>query len=189
MNKGPKIALITVVGAGAVAGGYWYYQKRKAVGSTTPSVTLSSSPPSSSSSSTTPSSSSNPTSTATATYLGGKQANAQGQTVTLQVPPSGTAGGSLTVAAQPSGFSNPMYQFWVKPPSSALGFYTGHSIQNGWVNWYGYGSNSTVVIPTPVAGTYHIAGYAREAFAPTHEAAAQRAIYEATSGNWQVPVS
>lgn len=191
MTKGPKIALYTVGGAVATAAGYYWWTHRKPT-STSTTPTSSSTPTSTTptNTSTTPTSSSSSSSSGSgARYLQGQHANAQGQSVALQAAGSAVAGSSLIARALPGGFSQPVYQFWVHPPSSALSYYSGHVIQNGWVSWAGYTQHRTAVIPTPVAGTYLVAVYAREANAPTHESTSQRATYEASSGTYQVTVS
>ena len=127
--------------------------------------------------------------------LGGGHANANGQTVSLQISVSGR---TITAVATGQGFTNPLYQFWFKPPGSADRWvpliaaaapYITVPVQGGWVHWYGYGPANTVEIPALVPGTYQLVVYARESTAPYGETATQRATYEAESDMWQVGVA
>lgn len=173
MTTAGKIALMGIVVAAGVGGGYWYTTRKSGGGSGSSLL---------------------PAGLASALGLGGavgSHANAKGQTVSLQAPTTGTVGASATVIATGTGFQSPVYQFWVKPPAGAASTsaYAGQPNQNGWYSWYGYGPNNAAVLPTPVAGTYTVIAYAREASAPTHETAAERSQYEANSAALAIQVS
>lgn len=174
MKKWTKIALAALSVGGVAGGGYWVYEKSQhgtnPLSGVENTLGLSSS--------------------------GGK-ANAAGQTVALQAPSTAVVGGTATVVAQPSGFASPVYQFWVHPPTSALNSsaYAGYGDQNGWVQVYGYTASSgygpanSVNVPTPVAGSYEVIVFAREASAPVHETGSQQGQYEANSATITIVAS
>lgn len=97
----------------------------------------------------------------------GTQTNASGGSVTLSGPGSGVVGQSVGYTAQATGITDPVYQFWYKPPGSA------------WVGG-GYGGSGFSFTPTGPGG-YEVVAYARAASAPIHETAGQRPTYEAES--------
>ncbi len=171
MTTGGKVALASAVVLVGMGGGYWYMSRKSGSGTSLL-----------------------PASLMQALGLGGavgSHANAKGQTVSLQAPTTGTAGASATVIATGTGFQSPVYQFWVQPPAGAASTsaYASQPNQSGWYSWYGYGPNNAAVIPTPVAGTYTVIAYAREASAPSHETAAERTQYEANSAPLAIQVS
>ena len=104
---------------------------------------------------------------ALATVSGGTQTNAAGGSVTLSGPGSAVVGQSVGYTAQATGITDPVYQFWYKPPAGA------------WVGG-GYGGSGFSVTPTTPGG-YEVVAYARSASAPIHETAGQRPTYEAES--------
>lgn len=173
MNTAGKVVLASAIVVAGVGGGYWYLSRKN--GNAAGSASLL------------------PGSLSQSLGLGGgsgSKPNAAGQTVSLQAPSTGTAGASVTIIATGTGFQSPVYQFWVKPPAGAASTsaYAGQPNQNGWYSWYGYGPNNAAVIPTPVAGTYAVIAYAREASAPTHETTAERSQYEANSAALAIQV-
>ena len=96
--------------------------------------------------------------------------NAAGQTVSIIGPASSTTGNMLTVSAEPKGFTNPVYQFWVLAPGG------------NWEQSGGYSAKSTWTVQATVPGQWNFNCYAREASAPTGEDPAEQAQYEAKSG-------
>lgn len=105
------------------------------------------------------------------------RANAAGQTVDIIGPTQMAAGQMITVTADPHGFQNPVFQFWVLPPGGAWQ-------QSG---PYSAGRTWTVLLTTP--GQWNFAVYAREASAPSGETPAEQATYEAKSGPLLVSVA
>lgn len=97
----------------------------------------------------------------------GTQTNAGGGSVTLSGPGSAVVGQSVSYTAQATGITDPVYQFWYKPPGGA------------WVGG-GYGGSGFSFTPAG-AGGYGVVAYARAASAPIHETAGQRPTYEAES--------
>ncbi|MDA8194118.1 MAG: hypothetical protein M0Z53_09000 [Thermaerobacter sp.] len=102
--------------------------------------------------------------------------NAAGQSVSLSAPFDGQVGSRITVSAEPSGFANPVYQFW-------WAMQGGQWHQSGRyqaVNMYGFSP--------PRTGLLDVVVYAREASAPVNETSSQRARYEAKSSTAVIPV-
>jgi hypothetical protein len=194
MSTGTGVAIgigIGVVVVGGAAAAYYLTRRSPApTSATTPSpapsgVTTSPTPstPSTSPPSSSPTSSSSPP-TPVAVNLGGAAPNQAGQQVTLQVVANAS---QLVAIAQPSGFQDPVFQFWFQPPAGTASEW-GRPVQDGWVSWVGYGPTSTTTIPVLVPGTYRVIVYAREASAPVSNAAAYSPQYEAVSNTLQVTV-
>ena len=126
---------------------------------------------------------------------GGARANAAGGTVTLTITPTAglTVGQPITLTAQASGISDPLYEFWVLPPGGASASECPTApLHNGWCQllWpAGYTPQNVLQFTPAQAGWYQVIVYARSASAPTHESAAQRAVYEANSDTWYVNVA
>ncbi|MDA8194119.1 MAG: triple tyrosine motif-containing protein [Thermaerobacter sp.] len=75
-----------------------------------------------------------------------------GSSISLNAPDTGTVGQSVAVSASASGLTNPVYQYWIKTP-------TGLWTQRG------FGGATFSFVPT-MAGTYEIAVYAKDPYAP-----------------------
>ncbi|AEW05721.1 hypothetical protein Sulac_2248 [Sulfobacillus acidophilus DSM 10332] len=103
--------------------------------------------------------------------------NAAGDTVTLDAPLTASPGSPITVTANGTGFSHPVYQFWWAPQGGS------------WVSSGPFSADAQFTFTPPSAGLYDVVAYAREANAPTHETAAQRAQYEAKSDTAVVTVA
>lgn len=102
-----------------------------------------------------------------ASNLGGGYANAAGNTVHLALPSSATVGQGIGLVATPSGFANPVYQFWYLPPSGS------------WTSSGTYSGSNQFSVPASKSGTYQVLVYAREASAPAGENGSHQ--YEARS--------
>lgn len=96
--------------------------------------------------------------------------NAAGQTVSIIGPANFTTGTMLTVSAEPKGFTNPVYQFWVLAPGA------------NWTSSGAYSAKSTWTVQATVPGQWNFNCYARESSAPAGEDPAEQAQYEAKSG-------
>jgi len=95
--------------------------------------------------------------------------NAAGDTVALSAPSGAAAGIPFTVKATPSGFQQPVYQFWWAMDGDA------------WQSSGPFSPNASFTIDPTQNGFLSVLVYAREATAPTHETSAERAEYEAKS--------
>ncbi len=89
--------------------------------------------------------------------------------VTVSAPSSANTGQRITLSATAQGMTNPVYQFWYKPPGGS------------WAGAGPYGSNHTYTLAVNQSGTWDILAYARPASAPSNENAKQRARYEVHS--------
>lgn len=95
--------------------------------------------------------------------------NAAGQSVALVTPSTAVSGSNFTVNAEPTGFKEPVYQFW-------------WAMQGGqWHSSGSFGSASSYTIQPPRNGFLSVLVYAREFSAPHNENADQQAVYEAKS--------
>jgi len=103
------------------------------------------------------------TGTSTQTSAGSPSAG-----VTLSGPSTGVVGQGLSYFASATGLTDPVYQFWYKPPNS------------GWVQSGHYGGAGFGFTPTTPGG-YEVVAYARAASAPEGENATQRTQYEVES--------
>lgn len=108
--------------------------------------------------------------------LGNKMSNASGNNVSLVVPTPAGVGSGITLSAMPSGFTSPVYQFWVQQPSGT------------WQSSGSYANSDTYTFSPSVSGTYHVVVFAREAGAPSNENAAERSQYEANSSVYAVTI-
>lgn len=98
----------------------------------------------------------------------GTQTTASGGSVTLSGPGSAVVGQSVGYTAQATGITDPVYQFWYRPPGGA------------WIQSGTYGGSGFSFTPTTPGG-YGVVAYARAASAPIHETSGQRPTYEAES--------
>jgi len=105
--------------------------------------------------------------------------NASGGTVTLIAPSAIQAGDAITLLAQASGMTSPVYQFWWKMPGSSTWDQSGH-----------YAATARASVPATGSGTAEAIVYARPASAPDNELqAGDQATYEANSGVVTIQVS
>ena len=74
--------------------------------------------------------------------------------ITLELPTKATQGQAVTLSAQAIRITNPVYQFWVQLPSGT------------WISSAAYGSSTYTLIPA-VAGTYKVAAFAKDPYAPS----------------------
>lgn len=106
--------------------------------------------------------------------------NAQGQTVGLSLQSStesGQPGQVITMMPHPSGLTTPVFQYWWLPPGGS------------WQSNGGYTSQSSYTVHADINGTWQFTVYARDASAPPHESASQRAQYEAKSNTASVSIT
>ena len=106
--------------------------------------------------------------------------NAQGHTVGLSLQSathSGQSGEFITMTPHPSGFTDPVFQYWWLAPGGA------------WQSNGGYTSQSSYTVPADINGAWQFTVYARDASAPSNETSAQRAQYEAKANTASVTVS
>lgn len=78
-------------------------------------------------------------------------------------------GNNITLNANATGITNPLYQFWFESPT------------NGWQSSGEYKATNTFVIPATVPGPWHVVVYARPLNAPLNETTTQRASLEVAS--------
>lgn len=104
-------------------------------------------------------------------------ADQKGQTVSVSYPKTAALGTPVTINAVPTGFSSPVYQFWILAPG---GSYTSSG---------NYSSSSSYTFTPNTAGSWQVMVYARESSAPDHETPQQQAVYEAKSNTHFVVVS
>ena len=105
--------------------------------------------------------------------------NGLGQCVHLDVTnytQAGKTGWMVHLQPAPSGFANPVYQYWWLPPNGA------------WTSSGGYQAMPDFYLNANLNGTWWFTVYARDASAPSGEGATERAHYEAKSGTHPVQV-
>jgi len=115
--------------------------------------------------------------------------NATGGTVTLTAPEQVTLGQSITVTAQSSGITDPVYNFFFGlPGATGSPKATSTAAMSGWSST-GYGPEDTASTPATVTGAWSVIVYARSASAPANELqAGDQSQYEADSGGFTVQV-
>ncbi|MCL5116933.1 MAG: protease pro-enzyme activation domain-containing protein [Firmicutes bacterium] len=74
--------------------------------------------------------------------------------VALNLPSSASTGNLATIGATATHLTNPVYQFWIEPPTGPWQASGSYSHQGSWS-----------FVPT-VAGTYHVVVYAKDPYAP-----------------------
>lgn len=89
--------------------------------------------------------------------------------VAVSVPASVAIGQTITIRAQASGITNPVYQFWWETPSGQ------------WQSDGVYHASDSWPVAMNALGLWHIVVVARSASAPQNEDAQQRALYEVSS--------
>lgn len=102
---------------------------------------------------------------------------ASGSVTVTNAPSFTSEGSSITLIAQASGITNPVYQFWVETPSGT------------WSSNGAYTSSRSYTVHFNTPGTWHLLVYARPASAPSNENAEERAKYEVQSPTYTVQVS